>query len=427
LKNKSAIYLLFAANSVSGFAQGISMIAIPWYFSNVLGMPQQFGNIYIAVTLVSLVWGIYVGSLVDKYNRKNLFMLTSVFGAVALITAAASGYVSGQVPWYMVAMAFGSTVFIYNIHYPALYAFAQEITDPKDYGRITSYIEVQGQTTSALAGALAAILMKGTEGGLLNLFGFYIPLGFDFSAWTMHEIFLLDGSTYIISLLLVNMMRFTPIAVRYAENVKVWKRLMTGMNYLMDNRMIFLFGTFGASIFVAILVIGFYLGPIYIDKHLHQQADVYASYNFYFAVGSIMSGLFIQKLFSRWNEVAGVIILSFVAATCYILCMFNITLGVLYAVAFMEGLANAGSRVLRVSYMFKRIPNQVIGRTTSVFVAINVLFRLAFVSVFSMPFFIASNNVIYAFLGFALFIVFSALLILRYYKPLVNLPHYQQQ
>jgi len=427
LKNKSAIRLLFAANSVSGFAQGISMIAIPWYFSNVLGMPQQFGNIYIAVTLVSLVWGIYVGSLVDKYNRKTLFMLTSVFGATALITAAASGFAGGQVPWYMVAMAFGSTVFVYNIHYPALYAFAQEITDPKDYGRITSYIEVQGQTTSALAGAFAAILLKGSENGMLNLFGFYLPIGFDFSAWTMQEIFLMDGITYIISLLLVYTMRFTPIATRHAEDENVWARVMSGLKYLTANPMIFLFGTFGASIFVAILVLGFYLAPIYIDKHMHRGADVYASYEFYFALGSIMAGLFIQRVFLKWNEVAGVIALSFVAAACYITCMMQISVGILYVVAFVEGLANAGSRVLRVSYQFKRIPNQVIGRATSVFVAINVVFRLAFVSLFSMPFFTGSDNIIYAYLGFAIFIIVSALILLRYYKPLVNLPHHHQQ
>jgi MFS transporter, DHA3 family, macrolide efflux protein len=390
----------------------------------VLQMPGQFGNIYLFVTLASLAWGIYVGSLVDKYNRKNLFMLTSVFGATALFAASASGYYFGNVPWYMIAFAFGSTVFIYNIHYPSLYAFAQEISEPKDYGRITSYIEVQGQTTSALAGAFAAILLQGSENGMLNLFGFHVHLGFDFGAWTMQEIFLLDGSTYILSLLLVSMMHFVPVAKRYAENESVWQRLMTGSKYLLQNPLIFLFGTLGASVFVAILVIGFYLGPIYIDKHLHQQADVYASYEFYFATGSIMAGLFIQRLFSRWNEVAGVILLSFVAAGCYVACMFHISVGILYFIAFTEGLANAGSRVLRVSYQFKRIPNQVIGRTTSVFVAVNVIFRLAFVSVFSAPFFTGSGNVIYAYLAFAIFIIVSALILMRYYKPLVNLPHH---
>jgi MFS family permease len=424
LKNKQAIYLLFTANSVSGFAQGISMIAIPWHFSNVLQMPREFGNIYLLVTMVSLVWGIYVGSLVDQYNRKHLFMLTSLFGAVALFAASASGYMTGNVPWYMIAFAFGCTVFIYNIHYPTLYAFAQEISHVKDYGRITSYIEVQGQVTSALAGACAAILLKGSEDGILNLFGFRLLLDIHFRPWALHEIFMLDACTYVFSLLLVSAMRFVPVAQRHAEHEGVWHRLITGMQYLLQHRLIFLFGTLGASVFVAILVIGFYLGPIYIDQHLHQQADVYASYEFYFAIGSIMAGLFIQRLFSGWNEVAGVIILSFVAAVCYLVCMFPISVTVFYAVALMEGLSNAGSRVLRVSYQFKRIPNQVIGRTTSVLGAINVVFRLIFVSIFSTPFFTTSGNVIYAYLVFAIFIIVSALILMRYYKPLVNLPHH---
>ena len=40
-------------------------------------------------------------------------------------------------------LVFGLTMFNYNIHYPNLYAFVQEITDKKHYGKINSYIEVQ--------------------------------------------------------------------------------------------------------------------------------------------------------------------------------------------------------------------------------------------------------------------------------------------
>lgn len=387
-------------------------------------MPAQFGNIYLLVTLISLLWGIYVGTLVDKHNRKALFLITSAFGAAALFAASAAGYYWGSVPWYMVAFAFGSTVFIYNIHYPTLYAFAQEISDPKDYGRITSYIEVQGQVTSALAGAFAAILLKGSEHGALTIFGFRIPTHIRFSAWSMQEIFLLDSCTYLFALLLVNMMKFNPVAPRYAEHEQVWLRFLNGFKYLLQHRLIFLFGTLGSSVFVAVLVIGFYLGPIYIDKHLHQQADVYASYEFYFALGSIVAGLFIQRLFARWDEVAGVVFLSVVAAVCYLICALPISVAVFYGVAFMEGLANAGSRVLRVSYQFKRIPNQVIGRTTSVFMAVNVIFRLIFVGCFSRPFFTQSNHIIYAYAAFALFILISAATVAYYYKPLVRLPHH---
>ena len=128
MKNKGAINLLFAANAISGFAQGISMIAIPWYFSNTINQPGLYGKIYWLVTAASLFWGLYVGSLVDQYNRKNLFLATSLFGGIVLLSAAISGYVNELVPMAMVAAVFGTTIFVFNIHYPTLYAFAQEIT-----------------------------------------------------------------------------------------------------------------------------------------------------------------------------------------------------------------------------------------------------------------------------------------------------------
>ncbi len=411
---------MFAANSMSGFAQGISMIAIPWYFSNVINQPGMYGKIYWLVTVASLFWGLYVGSLVDQYNRKNLFLATSLFGGTVLFTAAISGYTNALVPMGMVAAVFATTIFIFNIHYPTLYAFAQEISEPKDYGKITSYIEVQGQTSSALAGAFAAVLMKGTENGILNVFGFKLNVGFDMSAWNLHEIFLLDGCTYTLSIILVGMMQFTPIATRYKEQVKIMERLKAGFRYLNNNRFIFLFGMFAGSVFVAILVISYFLNPIYINNHLNQGADVYASYEFYFAIGSLFAGLFVQQVFARLNAVAGVVVLGFISTVCYAVCVYNQSLMIFYIIAFLVGFANAGSRVLRINYLFQRIPNQVIGRTSSVFTVVNTLFRIIFTFAFSLPFFLESNNVVYAYLAFSIFIFVSVMILVVYYKEILN-------
>ncbi len=420
MKNKKAIYLLFAANSISGFAQGISMIAIPWYFSNVINQPGVYGKIFWLVTIASLFWGLYVGSLVDQYNRKNLFLATSAVGGTILFSAAFSGFINELIPAEMVALVFATTIFIFNIHYPTLYAFAQEISEAKDYGKITSYIEVQGQTSSALAGAFAAVLMKGTENGILNIFGFKLNVGFDVAAWNLHEIFLLDGCTYFLSIILVSTMRFTPVALRYKEQIKVSERLKVGFRYLNKNRFIFLFGMLAASVFVAILVISYYLNPIYIKAHLNKGADVYASYEFYFAVGSLLAGLFVQKVFQKLNAVVGVVSLGFISAICYLLCVFNQNLVVFYVVALLVGFSNAGSRVLRVNYLFQRIPNQVIGRTSSVFTVVNTSFRIVFTYLFSLPFFLQDNHVVFAYLLFSLFIFVSALVLVYYYKPILN-------
>ncbi|MCB0409746.1 MAG: hypothetical protein KDD29_05970, partial [Flavobacteriales bacterium] len=70
MKNKKALNFLFAANTISGFAQGISMLAIPWYFASVLNDSTTFGIIYAITTIISLFWGLYAGTLIDRYNRK---------------------------------------------------------------------------------------------------------------------------------------------------------------------------------------------------------------------------------------------------------------------------------------------------------------------------------------------------------------------
>ena len=89
VKNKQAITLLFIANIISGFAQGISMVAIPWYFVKVVNRPEVFATAYLVITFLTLFWGLYAGTLIDRYSRKNIFILVNVIcgvfiGSVAL-------------------------------------------------------------------------------------------------------------------------------------------------------------------------------------------------------------------------------------------------------------------------------------------------------------------------------------------------------
>ena len=52
MKNKQAITLLFLANIISGLAQGISMVAIPWYFVKIVSRPEVFANAYLLITFL---------------------------------------------------------------------------------------------------------------------------------------------------------------------------------------------------------------------------------------------------------------------------------------------------------------------------------------------------------------------------------------
>ena len=402
-------------------AQGISMIAIPWYFSNQLDQPEVFGKIYLSIACVSLFWGLYSGTLIDRYNRKNIMRAYTSVGTVFLAIVAAIGFLQGAVPSVLVGLVFAFTFLIYNIHYPNLYAFLQEITEPSNYSKITSYIEIQGQTTTAFAGALAAILLAGTSDGTLTLMGFQIPVAIDIEAWPLQKVFALNACTYFIAFLLVSRIRFTPFSTRIKEFQTVYQRVKTGLIFLKENPLLFHFGNATFVVFLGVLVSNFYLQPIYIKQHLLQAADVYASYEMYFAFGSVLAGLAITRIFKGFTMVGAVLILSFIGGLVFFFYSYNTQLIWFYVATFCLGLCNAGIRIMRVTYFFKNIPNQLIGRSSSVFMTMNVLFRIIIVASISNAFFTSEGRVVWVYFAFGIAIVLAAASLLPYYKNLVDL------
>ena len=198
MKNKQAIILLFIANIISGLAQGISMIAIPWYFVEIVNRPQVFATAYLVITFLTLFWGLYAGTLIDRYPRKKLFILVNIVCGIFISSVAFYGFYNSNLSDLLVILVFGITIFNYNLHYPNLYAFGQEITQKKNYGKFNSYIEIQGQVTSVLAGAFAAILLTGTVDNTLEIGGLKFILPFNIEPWYIYEIFLLHIIPYFI-------------------------------------------------------------------------------------------------------------------------------------------------------------------------------------------------------------------------------------
>ncbi|MFN6944846.1 MAG: MFS transporter, partial [Cytophagaceae bacterium] len=242
MKNKKAFLLLFIADGISGFAQGITMLAIPWYFVD-HHMGGTFGAYYAIITLASLFWGLYAGAIVDGFNRKDVFLGTNFILGLIIIYIASLGFKEGMteglleeevLPKELIILVFTVTFFGYYIHYPNLYAFAQEITEPKDYTKVTSYIEIVGQSTTIAAAALGAILLKGIDTSInFELFGTVYNIPVFIKKWEIYEIFLMDGFSYMVSFILIIFIKYVPIktVVDYDEG-PLLERLKTGYDYL---------------------------------------------------------------------------------------------------------------------------------------------------------------------------------------------------
>ncbi|MBL4594490.1 MAG: MFS transporter [Flavobacteriales bacterium] len=420
MQNKSALYLLIAANAVSGFAQGISMLAIPWYFSDILGASSTFGAIYGTATFLTLFWGLYVGTLVDRYPRKNIFLLISLFGALIIGSVAASGFYFGEIPVVLVGVVFCTTMFIYNVHYPTLYAFGQEITEKKNYGKINSIIEVQGQATSVLSGAFAAILITGVNQEFLSNIGLE-NLNISIKPWSLHKIFLMDACTYFLAFLLILMIKYTSVKKKIIDTGSIFQRLKQGAAFLKKTPLLFHFGISSYAIFAMLLIHIHQLMPIYVNNHLEGNSAIYAGAEMLYAMGALLSGIGIRWVFKKTNTIKAIIIMMVISLIVFELTAFTQSSAMLIFVCFVLGLTNAGTRILRITYLFNHIPNHIIGRAGSVFQTTNIMIRFAFITLFSLTFFAKGSNITWAYVISGIFIFISIFPLLIYYKKLINL------
>ena len=418
MKNRKAFRLLLAANSISGFAQGISMLSIPWYFGSVLNKSSLFNFAAGCITLFSIFWSLYAGTLIDKYPRKNVFLGINICGGIALCSVSIFGYIHGSLPPGWVLFIFGVTIFIYGIYFPSLYAFGQEITEKENYGKMNARLEIQAQATSMLAGAFGAILLAGTSNHSVNLLGLRIPLGFDVARWKLQDIFLMDGCTYLVSIFLIALIRYTPAEIHLQEKGSVLSRIKSGFVYLKAHPDLFWFGNASYAIFVVLMVEVHLLISPYVSRHLLARPYVYTSAEIWYAVGALLAGLTIRSLFRRMHTVLAIILMMLITSAGFFITAFTSNIAWFFLFSVMIGITNAGTRILRITYLYQHIPNSIIGRTGSVFNVINIFLRAGFSFLFALPFFINEDHVIYAYFTSGVFLLFWVIPVLRRYKKL---------
>ncbi|HAA23394.1 MAG TPA: hypothetical protein DCR93_00950 [Cytophagales bacterium] len=393
------------------------MLAVPWYMAQ-RGRSEVFFLWFGVFTLIAIVWSLLAGSIIDRFPRKNVFLGTNAVEGAIVIGVASFGLTTGSMTESMALAVFGLTFLGYNIHYPNLYAFGQEITPPDQYLRINSQLEVISQSTRALSGAGAAILLSGVswEGILLGL-----DLSIQIPAWSLAEIFMVDGVTYLVAMVLIAAIRYTPYTQNKVERGKLWERLKGGFRYLNRNRLIALFGYCTHSNFVvAVVTIHALLSP-YITDWLGAGGDVVGGVQMLYSIGCVAAGVVVKRWFAQTPTPKALVITMAIATLgCFTSAIGQSSI-LFFGVGLTFGFANAGSRILRTSYLFHHIPNNLIGRVNSVFHVANTITRAFFIFLFGTIWFHGpAIHLSYWVLGGFVLLNLSVLGI--FYSRLVQLP-----
>ncbi len=404
MKNKHAIYRLLAANTVSSFAQGISLIAIPWYFTSILNEEEFYASALAIITICTLPLSLYSGTLIDRFSRKQIFLFLNLAGFTVLSGAATYGFLYGHVPNWMAIGVLAFSLFTFQIHYPNLYAFGQEVIGKESYGRFSSMIEIQNQATIILSGVVSILLLPGQESSTFSL---RETLGLHFEPLDLHHIFLMDGFTYALAYLIISQIYYEPDKVRNIELGSVMKRLSSGLNYLKARPRLFLFGVVSHCVFVVVIVHGFYLVNLYIDNYLMCGPSVYALSEVLYSVGAMLAGFLVRRAFRKVNPVKAILIMMAMAASMYFLVSFTRFYAYMLLFQLIIGISNAGIRVMRTTYLMSIVDNDVIGRSESIFNAINITLRFSMISLCSLVYFSRGDYIVHAYFACGIFILLA--------------------
>jgi DHA3 family macrolide efflux protein-like MFS transporter len=386
MKNKKAITLLLIANAVSSFAQGISMLAIPWTLVNARREEAFFGSAVLIITILSLFWSPYAGTLIDRYPRKNIFFGLCIVGFVLLGFSGIYGLTTGFVPSILCVVVFAFTMLNFNLHYPTLYSFTQEMADRSNYSKVNSLLEIQGQSTNILSGAFGTVLLSGLTPDSLSWLGVSLP--FTLNPWTIEEIFIMDAVTYAVSFALIAAIRYKRIAELKVDAGSLRERFIQGVSYLKQHKPIFYFGSFSYLVFVFVLIHEYYLVHLYVSNNLMGGGHILAISLVSFTSGALTAGFSARYILKYTTAIYGVSVFMLIAATVAYSMAFTVNAAPFFLLSFILGLTNSSVRIMRVTFLFENIPNNTIGRTTSIFQMFNISSRIILVSLFALPFFV---------------------------------------
>lgn len=359
LYNDSRFRLIIFANIASSIGSGITMIAVPWLLVSSENGNEVFGYVTMGMTILSFLITPYIGSLIDKISRKRLLIFSKVFSLLLLFIFTLIGFlgIHYEVWHYIIIYMVGNLY--YTIFYPTMFALNQEIFDKDQYKTLNGTMEVQGQLSSMIAGAVASILLM---------------------KWDLQFILLLDVFTYALAIYFYLKLPYTKTSVRKNKNVTTIKAT-EGLTFMLKRFSMFMFLSASLMPYIGVMITN-YLFPVYLSDVLKTDGNIYGIQGMIYGLGAIFAGLFVPIIAKKLGDEKTIVysVLTYTIAISFIIYT-NIP-GYL-ALMFFIAIGNSGSRVARNSFLMDNIPNEIIGRVDSLFRSIGLLLRIILLALFT--------------------------------------------
>ena len=352
---------LLLANITGSIGSGVTIFAVPWLLVQQPGGTTTYGTVTLVTTVVLFLFMPYYGVWVDRHSRKTMLLGSELFGFTATAIMASVCLLQGGYGSVSLATVYFCGMLYYTLHYPAKYAFLQQIIDKSQYQSLTGLMEVQGQTAMMIAGGLGPVLVE------------HFSLG---------AILGLNAATYLFSFSIQSTIPYRSTHLddsAAAPRLSAWRSIAEGWRWLRERPQLTLF--FAASLmpFITVMV-GNYLFPIYVSQTLGADAWVFGAGEIVFAVGAIFAGFSLPRLIAAHSAGRTVpVTMGLFALGAAVLVLFP-SIPLYLVAAVLLGYGNAGSRVARSAALLHLVDNKVMGRVGSFFHAYDRVLRTVLTS-----------------------------------------------
>lgn len=370
MRNLRGVVLLFVSHIVSVSVQGVTLMAVPWYCTRVWDVGDLLGMVYSIATGMTLVWTVYGGVLADRLRRHTLLAMGTAVNSLLVGAGGALAFMYEGSERWVGLLVFGLQILYLAFYYPTFVALLHEVVEARFYGRVASGMELLGQLAAVVGGGLGMLLL-GAEPPLLLGWFLVLQALAGFFQW----------------FLLVFVVRFVPVSDERKGDTRVsgWQMLVDGWKYLRRDRQLAVFGTGSLMMFVSVMTMVYYILPVYIDRVVGATGRLYAQGEMLFAAGAMGAALY-------WLVVRGVPVRPFLAtffqmvlgAVAYLVIVVIATWWALLVGWTLAGIANAGTRICRVTYVLGRVSIEFSGRVNGFFNAFQVLARAVLIGCVSV-------------------------------------------
>jgi MFS family permease len=374
---------LLVANTLGSIGSGVTIFSVPWLMVQQAGGNEAYRWITIATTIALFLIMPYYGAWVDAHSRKTALLTSEAFGFCATLAMATLGLALGGFAMGLLMAIYFAGMLYYTLHYPAKFAFIQQIFDRSQYQSLTGLLEIQGQTAMMIAGGLGGWLVQHVS---------------------LSTILYFDAATYLASFLIQSTIPYTAThltrragfcpppatsesglkpalphtSTHSAPRVSVWASVAAGWHWLRARPQLNIFLTCSLVPFLAVMA-GNYLFPIYVTQTLHAGADIFAAGEIIFALGAIAAGAMLPRLIAQHTAASTIPVTMFIfLAGLVLLVAFRFPAAYLFA-GLLLGFGNAGCRVARSALLMHRVPNEVMGRVGGFYQMLDRVLRTALV------------------------------------------------